>query len=114
MVSVTDLFISNAWAEGAAPAAEPGGFVQFLPLIVLVVVFYLLILRPQQKRAKELSAMLDALQKGDEVVTIGGVIGRITKLTDSYASIEVADSTVLQVQRTAIQSLLPKGTIKSI
>jgi preprotein translocase subunit YajC len=106
-------FISNAYAEGAAPAAD-GGFMQFLPLFLIVVVFYFLILRPQQKRAKEQKTMIDALQKGDEIVTTGGTLGRVEKVGDNYLSIAIADNVVVQLQRAAVQSVLPKGTIKSL
>ena len=113
MTSLTDLFISNAHAQAAAPAAGDG-ILQFLPLFALIVVFYFLILRPQQKRAKEQKNMISALQKGDEVVTTGGVLGRITKVGDAYASVEIADGVTVHAQKSAIQTVLPKGTIKSI
>jgi preprotein translocase subunit YajC len=113
MISISNLFISNAYAEGAAPAAG-GGIMDFLPLIALLAVFYFLVLRPQQKRAKEMKAMLEAMQKGDEVVTNGGVLGRVTKVGESYVSVEVAEGVVVNVQKGAIQTTLPKGTIKSI
>lgn len=109
---ISNLFISNAYAQ-AAPAAADSGFIQFLPLFALIVVFYFLILRPQQKRAKEQKTMIEALQKGDEVVTVGGMLGRITKVGDNYAGVEVADGVNIQVQKSSIQSVLPKGTIKS-
>ncbi|HVE49104.1 MAG TPA: preprotein translocase subunit YajC [Casimicrobiaceae bacterium] len=86
----------------------------FLPMILIFVVFYFLLIRPQQKKAKEHRAMLTALQKGDEVVTAGGVVGRVSKLSDQYASIEVAPSVEMNVQRSAISQLLPKGTIKTL
>lgn len=113
MISISNLFISNAYAEGAAPA-QGGGIMDFLPLIALLAVFYFLVLRPQQKRAKEVKAMLEALQKGDEVVTNGGTLGRVTKVGESYVSIEVAEGVIVNVQKGAIQTTLPKGTIKSI
>lgn len=113
MMSMSNLLISNAYAEGAAP--QPGGgFLDFLPLIALVLVFYFMVMRPQQKRAKEMAAMLAALQKGDEVATMGGVLGRVTKVGESYISLEVANGVELNVQKTAIQTVLPKGTIKGI
>jgi preprotein translocase subunit YajC len=71
-------------------------------------------IRPQMKRAKETKAMIEALQKGDEVVTAGGVVGRITKMGDAYISLEIAPNTEINVQKAAVQVLLPKGTIKSI
>ncbi len=94
----------------------PGGsdLMTFLPMIAIFVVFYFLLIRPQQKKAKEAKAMLEALQKGDEVVTAGGLLGRIAKLTDQYATIEVAPNTEIIVQRQAVAQLLPKGTIKNL
>jgi len=86
----------------------------FLPIILMFVVLYLFMIRPQMKRAKETKQMIDALQKGDEVITAGGVVGRITKISDAYLSIEIAPNTEINVQRTAVQMLLPKGTIKSL
>jgi preprotein translocase subunit YajC len=113
MISISNLFISNAYAEGAAPA-QGAGVMDFLPLFALVAVFYFLILRPQQKRAKEVKLMLEAMQKGDEVVTSGGVLGRVAKVGDTYISLEVAEGMTLNVQKSAVQTILPKGTIKSI
>ena len=106
-------FISPAYAQGSG---MPGGsdLMTFLPMIAIFVVFYFLLIRPQQKKAKEAKAMLEALQKGDEVVTAGGLLGRIAKLTDQYATIEVAPSTEIIVQRQAVAQLLPKGTIKNL
>jgi preprotein translocase subunit YajC len=86
---------------------------QFLPLVALVAVFYFLILRPQQKRAKEHKTLMEALQKGDEVATIGGILGKVTKVNDDSVTIEIADNVIVQVQKAAIQNVLPKGTIKS-
>ena len=108
----SDLIISNAYAQTAAP--ETGfGIGNFLPLIGLLAVFYFLILRPQQVRSKEQKTMLNALQKGDEVVAIGGALGRVVKMGESYVSVEVADGVTINVQKSAIQTVLPKGTIKS-
>lgn len=114
MISISQLFISNAYADAGAPAPQDGGIMQFLPLIALLAVFYFLILRPQQKRAKEHKAMMDALQKGDEVVTIGGILGKVTKVGEENVGVEIADNIVVQVQKPAIQNVLPKGTIKSL
>ena len=113
MISISNLFVSNAYADGLIPASG-AGITDFLPLIALVGVFYFLILRPQQKRAKEVKIMLDAMQKGDEVATAGGVIGRVVKVGESYISVEVAEGVTLNVQKSAVQTILPKGTIKSI
>jgi preprotein translocase subunit YajC len=114
MISISELFISNAYAEGAAAAPQGGSFMEFLPLVALLAVFYFLILRPQQKRTKEHKALIEALQKGDEVVTIGGILGKVTKVGDDNVAVEIADNVVVQVQKPAIQNVLPKGTIKSI
>jgi len=83
-------------------------------MIAIVVVFYFLLIRPQQKRAKETKSMLEALQKGDEIVTAGGVVGKIAKLTDAYATVEIAPNVEVTVQRNAISLVLPKGTIKTL
>jgi preprotein translocase subunit YajC len=106
--------ITPALAQ-AAPSA-PGGsdLMTFLPMIAIFVVFYFLLIRPQQKKAKEARAMLAALQKGDEVVTAGGLLGKISKLNEQYATIEVAPNTEITVQRQAVSQLLPKGTIKAL
>lgn len=107
------MFISNAYAQAAA-TPPGGGIIEFLPLIVIAVVFYFMILRPQQKRAKEQKAMLGALQKGDEIVTLGGELGRVVKVGENYLSVEIADNVTVQIQKNAVQTVLPKGTIKSI
>ena len=107
------MFISPAYAQ--ASGASPGGDIMtFLPMIAIVVVFYFLLIRPQQKRAKETKAMLQALQKGDEVVTAGGIVGKISKLSDTYANVEIAPGVEITLQRSAISLLLPKGTLKSL
>jgi len=109
-------FISDAYAQGA-PGPENG----YLPMIVLgglFVFMYFTVLRPQTKRARELKAMNDALAKGDEVVTSGGVVGRITDISDQYITLQVGSvgdkAVALAVQRSAVQTLLPKGTMKSL
>jgi len=114
MISLSQLFISNAYADGVTPASQDGGLMQFLPLVALLAVFYFLILRPQQKRAKEHKTLMEALQKGDEVATIGGILGKVTKVNEDSAAIEIADNVIIQVQKASIQNVLPKGTIKSI
>lgn len=105
------MLISNAYA--ADPAAAPD-FMSFLPLVVIFVLFWFMLIRPQMKQAKEQRKMLEALQKGDEVVTSGGLAGRIAKVGDSFVSLEIAADTVIQVQKPSIQTLLPKGTLKSL
>ena len=114
MISLSQLFISNAYADGVTPASQDGGLMQFLPLVALLAVFYFLILRPQQKRAKEHKTLMEALQKGDEVITVGGILGKVTKVGEDNVAIEIADNIVVQVQKPAIQNVVPKGTIKSI
>jgi preprotein translocase subunit YajC len=109
-----DLMIAPAYAQ-SAPAAAPFGsdFMAFLPMVAIFVVFYFLLIRPQQKKAKEARAMLEALQKGDEIVTAGGVLGRISKIGEQYLTVEIASGTEIMVQRGAVAQLLPKGTIKA-
>ncbi|MCC7325627.1 MAG: preprotein translocase subunit YajC [Burkholderiales bacterium] len=107
------MLISPAYAQ-AAGSSSGSDLMTFLPMIGIFVVFYFLLIRPQQKRSKETKAMLEALQKGDEVITAGGVVGKISKLTDQYAVVEIAPSVEISVQRAAISQLLPKGTIKAL
>ena len=107
------MFIGNAYAQAAATPAG-GGIIEFLPLVALAAIFYFMILRPQQKRSKEQKTMLGGLQKGDEVVTAGGVLGRVTKVGDNYVNVEITENITVLLQKNAIQTVLPKGTIKSI
>jgi len=104
--------ISNAYAQ-AAGGGDPG-FMGLLPIVLMFVLLYFLMIRPQMKRAKDHKQMVEALQKGDEVITAGGVVGRISRLVDGYVILEIAQNTEISVQRTAVQTLLPKGTIKTI
>jgi preprotein translocase subunit YajC len=105
------VFISNAYA---AAATTGGDLMSFLPLVVIFVLFFFMIIRPQMKAAKAQREMITALQKGDEVVTSGGIVGKVTKVTESFVSLEIAANTEITVQKQAVQSALPKGTIKSI
>ena len=107
------MLISPAYAQAPAAGGD-AGLMSFLPIILMFVLLYFLMIRPQMKRAKEHKAMIDALQKGDEVVAVGGLLGKIIELNDQYATLEIASETKIMVQRPAIQTLLPKGTIKSI
>jgi len=107
------VLISPAFAQ-ASGIGGADGLMSFLPIILMFVLLYFLMIRPQMKRAKEHKSMIDALQKGDEVVAVGGLIGKIVELSDQYATLEIASETKILVQRPAIQTLLPKGTIKSI
>jgi preprotein translocase subunit YajC len=106
------VIISPAFAQ-TAPSGDPG-YIGLLPIVLMFVLLYFLMIRPQMKRAKEAKQMVEALQKGDEVVTAGGVVGRITKLGEAYINLEIAPNTEISVQKSAVQVLLPKGTIKSI
>ena len=90
------------------------GLLGFLPIILMFVLLYFLMIRPQMKRSKEQKQMIDALQKGDEVIAAGGVVGRITRMGEAYITLEIAANTEISVQKAAVQTLLPKGTIKSI
>lgn len=103
-------FIGDAWAQDGGAAA--GGFLSLLPLILIFVIFYFLLLRPQVKRAKEHKKMVSELSRGDEVISNGGLLGRITRLDDQFVSLEVADGVVVRLQRTAVSAMVPKGTIK--
>jgi preprotein translocase subunit YajC len=110
------VLISNAWAQAApAAGADPtGGLMGMLPIILMFVVLWFLMIRPQMKKAKEHKAMVEAMQKGDEVLTNGGIAGRITKVGENYVSVEIADNVEVTVQKGAIASILPKGTLKTL
>lgn len=107
-----DFLISNAWAEGA-PAAQSDPIMGLLPLVILFVIFYFLLIRPQQKKAKEQRNMVAALAKGDEVITGGGILGKITNIGDTFLDIEIADGVTIKLQRHMVVQLMPKGTLKS-
>ena len=111
------MFISSAFAQTAPAAAAAGGDMQsslmgMLPLILMFVVLYFVMIRPQMAKQKEHKAMIDALAKGDEVATAGGVLGKGTKLGDNHLGLEVANGVEIQIQRTAVVQVLPKGSIK--
>jgi len=106
------MLVKEAWAQ-AAPGGAGGGMESIFLIVAMFAVLYFLMIRPQMKRAKEHKAMVDGLQKGDEVVTAGGVLGRISKMGDAHVSLEIAPNVEIQVQRSAVQTVLPKGTIKS-
>ena len=107
------MIVSPASAQAAATGGEPG-YMSFLPIILMFVLLYFLMIRPQMKRAKEQKQMIEALQKGDEVITAGGVLGRITRISEPYVSLEIAPNTEISVQKGSVQTVLPKGTLKSI
>ena len=111
------MFISSAFAQTAPAAAAAGGDMQsslmsMLPLLLMFVVLYFVMIRPQMKKQKEHKAMIDALAKGDEIITAGGFLGKVSKLGDSFFSIEIANGVEVQMQRSAVVQVLPKGTIK--
>lgn len=107
-----DFLISPAYAQAAAP--QPNPIMQFLPLILLVIVFYFMLIRPQMKRSREHRDMLSKIAKGDEVVTAGGIAGKVVNIGEAYVSVEVADNVAVKVQKASITSVLPKGTLKSL
>lgn len=105
-------FISDAMAEGTA-AAQGGGWEGLIPLILLFVVFYFLLIRPQQKKVKEHKKLVEALKKGDEIVTYGGLLGKIRDINDSFCDLEIADNVIVKIERQNIARLLPKGTMRN-
>ncbi len=106
--------ISLAHAQTAGAADPTGGFMQLLPMILMFVVLWFLMIRPQRKKAKEHKALLAGLAKGDEVVTQGGIVGKVTKVGENYVSVEIAEGTEVVVQKPSIGLVLPKGTLKSL
>ena len=113
LYSALGLFALSAAAH-AAPAGQADPLTSMLPLIIIFILFYFMLIRPQMKRAKEQKKMMEALQKGEEVVTASGQVGKIVKVGEQYISLEIAEGVVTHVQKTAVQTLLPKGTIKGI
>ena len=107
------MLISPVWAQGAGGAAG-GGYESLILIVLMFGVLYFLMIRPQMKRAKEHKTMIEALQKGDEVVAAGGVLGRVTRINENYVTLEVSSNVEIQIQRAAVQLVLPKGTIKNI
>jgi preprotein translocase subunit YajC len=105
------VLIGNAWAQGGGGGG--GEFLSLVPILLMFVILYFLLIRPQLKRAKEHRQMIAALQKGDEIVTGGGELGRITRVGDNYLGVEIASGVEVQVQKSTVQQVLPKGTIKS-
>jgi preprotein translocase subunit YajC len=114
------VFISEAFAQAAPPPSAGadgplgalGGLGGMLPLVLMFVVLYFIMIRPQMKRQKEHKAMIEALAKGDEVVTSGGVLGKVSKMGDTFVGLEVADGVEIQIQRSAVVQVMPKGTVK--
>ena len=110
------MFISSAFAQTAPAAAAEGGLMGsltgMLPLVLMFVVLYFVMIRPQMKRQKEHRAMVEALTKGDEVATAGGLLGRVVDLDEQFLFVEIAAGTKVQIQRSAVVQVLPKGTVK--
>ncbi len=109
-----DFFISNAYAEGAAAAPQGGGIAGLILPALILVFFYFIFIRPQQKKVKEQEAMIKALKKGDEVVTIGGVVGTIKKVGENFITLNIAENVDIHVQSSSIGNLLPKGSLKKL
>lgn len=109
---MTEFFINNAWAQ-SAPAGG-GGIAGFLPLIIILVVFWFFLIRPQMKQAKEHKQMIEALARGDEVVTNGGLLGKINKVGDTFVLLEIAKDLEVKVQKQNISATMPKGTVKTL
>jgi preprotein translocase subunit YajC len=109
-----NFFISDALAEGQAAAAGSDPFMTALPLLLFAAIFYFLLIRPQAKRQKEHKKMVEALAKGDEVVTVGGIAGRITDIGDNFAKMEVADGVEVKIRRQSVESVIPKGSLKDL
>jgi len=105
------MLISPAFA---ADPGQPDPIMSFLPLVVLFALFYFLIIRPQMKRAKDQKKMQEAIQKGDEIITAGGQLGKVVKVTDQYITLDIGGGTESVFQRGAVQAVLPKGTIKDL
>lgn len=105
------LFAAPAWAEGAQPGGIP---MDLIFIVIMMVVFYFFLIRPQTKRAKEHRELVGGLEKGDEVITSGGILGKVVKVSDDYAVIELDNNFQIKIQKNSVQATLPKGTIKSI
>ncbi len=108
------MLISDAFAQAATPAQSNEGFLNILLMLSMVVIFYFLLIRPQSKRAKEHKQTVESLQRGDEVITNGGILGLIVNVSESYVIIEIAPTVEVTVLKTSVQTLLPKGTLKGI
>lgn len=106
------MFISTAYAQAAAGGDTQSTLISMLPLVLMFVVLYFVMIRPQMKRQKEHKAMIEALAKGDEIVTAGGFLGKVSKIGETYVGVELADGMEVQMQRTAVVQVLPKGTMK--
>jgi preprotein translocase subunit YajC len=107
-----NFFINDAWAQ--ASPQQGGGTSFIIMMVVFIAIFYFILIRPQAKQAKEHKAMLESLSKGDEIVTSGGIMGRINKIGDNFIAVEIAKDLEIKVQKHAVSAVLPKGTMKSL
>jgi preprotein translocase subunit YajC len=107
------VFISSAYAQAAGGDTQ-STLLSMLPLLLMFVVLYFVMIRPQMKRQKEHKAMVEALAKGDEIITVGGFLGKVSKISETYIGLELADGVEVQMQRTAVVQVLPKGSIKAL
>lgn len=110
-LEMLDFFINNAWA---ADAPQQGGIMSLLPLFILFAVFWFFLIRPQMKQAKDHKTMIEALAKGDEIVTTGGLLGKIKEIGDNFIVLEIAKEIQVKVQKHAVSTILPKGTMKTL
>jgi len=112
------ILIADAFAQAPGASGDAGGMMPLVFIVVMFAIFYFLLIRPQAKRQKELKAMIGALGKGDEVVTTGGLVGRITDISDQYLTLQIAtvggQAVAVSVQRSSVSTLLPKGTMKAV
>jgi len=108
-----DFFISEAYAQAAGQGAAGSPFMGILPIIGLFVLFYFILIRPQQKRVKEHKNLVASLKKGDEIVTNGGLLGKLTDVSEQFVTVQLADDVEVKLQRSAVATVLPKGSIKS-
>jgi len=113
-VQLLDLLISPAYAQQGGGPSGPALITQFLPIIILLPLFYFMLIRPQMRRSRETRDMLSKLAKGDEIVTSGGLAGRVVSLGEVYLTVEVAQGVEVKVQKSAVGSVLPKGTLKTL
>jgi preprotein translocase subunit YajC len=107
-------FITKAFGQGSSTGGAESSLMSFLPLILMFAVLYFIMIRPQMKRQKEHRNMLSAMAKGDEVVTNGGIVGKVTKVGEAYVGVEISEGTEITVQKASVTTILPKGTIKSL
>ena len=110
-MNMIDFFVNNAWA---APAQQQPGFMSFVPLIILFIIFYFILIRPQMKQAKQHKQLVASLAKGDEIATNGGLLGKIKEVGDNFIVVEVSKETEVKIQKQAVSIVYPKGTLKTL